>query len=136
MVCIVQNSNVSLDEPATLGTLFDLARFCTDAVRYCNSSAPPSASPSPPTPVTAYDSGAFIDLANYTLEGTILLMSTQIALAVQQQDSIGNESRAAQRARRDLKELAGDLIEEFLEKPGSNSDSKLLEVMKAFMLRL
>jgi hypothetical protein len=86
--------------------------------------------------VTAYDSGAFIDLANYTLEGTILLMSTQIALAVQQQDSIGNESRAAQRARRDLKELAGDLIEEFLEKPGSNSDSKLLEVMKAFMLRL
>lgn len=137
----MQNANVSLNEPATLGTLFDLARFCTDAARYCSSSAPLSTA-SPPTPLSAYDSGSFVELANCTLEATLLLMSTQIALAVQQQDASGTaESRAAQRARRDLREMAGDLIEEFLEKAGgataaSAPESKLQDAIKAFMLRL
>lgn len=138
----MQNANVSLDEPATLGTLFDLARFCTDAARYCSSSTSHSTSSTPPVPLSAYDSGSFVELANFTLECTLLLMTTQIALAVQQQDATGSETRAAQRARRDLKELAADLVEEFLDKSGaagagaSASDSKLLDAMRTFMLRL
>lgn len=131
---------MSLDEPATLGTLFDLARFCTDVARYCNTTAAasPAASRSPPLP--AYAASPFVELANITLEGTLLLMSTQIALTVQQQDAqaaaVGYESRQAQRARRDLKELAGDLVEEFLDRPNQAAESRLLEVLKTFVTRL
>jgi hypothetical protein len=66
-------------------------------------------------------------------------MSTQIALIVQQQDMIGTEDRGSQRARRDLKELASDLVEEFLDKSTGQAQARerrLPDVLKVFVLRL
>lgn len=76
-------------------------------------------------------------IAEQCFEGTLLLMSTQIGLTVQQQDIAGSEDRSSQRARRDLKELASDLVEEFLNRKGQQSnEKKLLDVLKGFVLNL
>lgn len=76
--------------------------------------------------------------AEQCFEGTLLLMSTQIALTVQQQDIAGNDDRSSQRARRDLKELASDLVEEFLDRKSGQhgNEKKLLDVLKGFVLNL
>lgn len=78
------------------------------------------------------------ETAEQCFEGTLLLMSTQIALTVQQQDTNGAQDRASQRARRDLKELASDLLEEFLDKKSSQPqpEKSLLDVLKHFVLNL
>lgn len=66
-------------------------------------------------------------------------MSTQIALTAQQQDVVGRQDRASQRARRDLKEVASDLVEEFLDKNTGTSppqERKLTDILKKFVLQL
>lgn len=141
----MQSPNVSLEEPANIGTLFDLARFCVDAIRHVKPTSTDSTTAAGRTgPLPTYSANAFSDVAKYTQETTLLFMSTQIALIVQQQDfaAVGGSSkdRSAQRARRDLKELASDLVEEFLEKPQGSSaregeQEKFVAVIKAFILR-
>lgn len=127
---------MSLDEATTYGTLFDLARFCIDITRHCTSAPIESRSD---IPLPAYNVTMMREIAEQCLEGTLLLLSTQIALMVQQQDVAGSDGRAGQRARRDLKELASDLMEEFLDKASPSQpmqERKLPEILKAFVLRL
>lgn len=124
---------MSLDEAATFGTLFDLARFCTDVTRHC-STEPSQTQRNPALP--QYNLVAMRATAEQCFEGTLLLMSTQVALTVHQQDLAGTEDRAAQRARRDLKELASDLVEEFLDKSSNSQEKKLPDLLKVFVLRL
>lgn len=127
---------MSLEEATTCGTLFDLARFCIDISRHCSSSTSESHGASP---LPAFDVTTMREIAEQCLEGTLLLLSTQIALIAQQQDLAGSDGRASQRARRDLKELASDLVEEFLDKTSPSQQSqerKLPEILKSFVLQL
>jgi hypothetical protein len=106
-----------------------------DVVRHCKNDA---ASVAPAGALPPYKPNTIREIAEQCYEGTLLLMSTQIALTVQQQDISGANDRASQRARRDLKELASDLVEEFLDRTSSQpaSEKKLNDVLKTFVLRL
>ena len=89
-------------------------------------------------PLPIYDAALFSQSSKYTLEATLVLLSTQIAQTAQQQEAPGSSDRAMQRARRDLKELASDLVEEFLDKKVQvgQIEDKLLTLLKTFVMRL
>ena len=74
----MQTATVTLNEKASIGTLFDLCSFCLDTLRLPPTPAPAAPTISPPLP--PFSSEAMSALAQQTLEASLLLSTTQLGL--------------------------------------------------------
>lgn len=99
-----QKATVTSNERASIGTLFDLASFSLDILRQPSTPLPPPATTSPLPP---YSSETMSTTVQQTLEATLLLAATQLALWLQRIEP----TRAGGLMRREITgELAGDLL--------------------------
>jgi hypothetical protein len=80
---LTQTSKVVLDEPASIGTLSELCRFCLDLVRQIQHepSFPSTSLPPPTGPFRPFSAERSTETAVYTFEATLLLAVSQMALA-------------------------------------------------------
>lgn len=98
---------MTLDEKASVGTLFDLASFCLDTLRQPIS---PPLVVSPTTsafvaPLPAYSAEDMSTTSRHTLEGILLLASTQLVLWLYNPDPTPSRSSTAMR-----REITGELV--------------------------
>ncbi|GAA6027884.1 hypothetical protein JCM8097_001764 [Rhodosporidiobolus ruineniae] len=79
---VLPTATVTASEKASLGTLFDLSSYCIDTLRSSTTSTAPPALPSPsPFPsLTASSPAALRSACAETLEASLLLSATQLAL--------------------------------------------------------
>ena len=75
---MLQTATVTLNEKASIGTLFDLCSFCLDTIRLPPTPTVAASTTSPPLPPDSSD--AMSALAQQTLEASLLLSTTQLGL--------------------------------------------------------
>ncbi|GAA6000131.1 uncharacterized protein JCM10292_003997 [Rhodotorula paludigena] len=135
---VLPTATVTSTDKASLGTLFDLCSFCIDTLRAPASSASPASLPSPsPFPTLPSPSQAALrDACAETLEASLLLSATQLALYTQQPQTQQRGSGFA-RTLHELGSEFGDIVDKAvaLAVPGAKADDEkkrkvLLEVLR------
>ncbi|KDE07549.1 hypothetical protein MVLG_02220 [Microbotryum lychnidis-dioicae p1A1 Lamole] len=120
---VIPTATVSSNEKASIGTLFDLASFCLDTLRQSPPAASSTTSTSSITPLMPYFWRTMQSSTAQTLEGVLLLSTSQLALWLSKPDP--SPTRASIAMRREISgELATDLGG-ILDRAGARSTSTL-----------